>query len=68
MPLEVTFMKTQNEREVRAAVRQSEQRENRVKAAIEEWVTLIDDYREEPSISDFELTMRVQPKRSDRSH
>ena len=61
-------MKTQNEREVRAAVRQSEQRENRVKAAIEEWVTLIDDYREEPSISDFELTMRVQPKRSDRSH
>jgi len=68
MPLEVTFMKTQNEREVRAAVRQSEQRENRVKAAIEEWVTLIDDYREEPSISDFELTMRMQPKRSDRSH
>jgi len=61
-------MKTQNEREYRAAQKRSEQRESRVKAAIEEWVTLIDDYREEPSMSDVELTMRMPPKRSNRSH
>jgi len=66
-------MKTQNEREIRAAMRQSERRERLVKAAIEEWVTLIDDYREEPPsfddrFTEFEKTLRMPPKRHERSH
>ena len=66
-------MKTHNEREHRAAQKRSEQRESRVKAAIEEWVTLIDDYREEPTsfddrFTEFEKTLRMPPKRHERSH
>lgn len=66
-------MKTQNEREVEAALRRSEQRERRVKAAIEEWVTLIDDCREDPPsfddrFAEFEKTLRMPPKRPEWSH
>jgi hypothetical protein len=66
-------MKTHNEREIEAALRRSEQREMRVRAAIEEWVTLIDDCREEPPsfddrFTEFEKTLRMPPKRSERSH
>jgi len=48
-----------------------EQRSRRLKAAVDEWVSLIDETREtmpEHPGSDFATTLRVPPNGSKRSH